>query len=304
MKKLVTAVLLLCFAVVQAQQTPQYTQYMYNMGTVNPAYVYDRPDVISTGLLYRKQWLNIDGSPSTANVFINKPFGDNIEVALNYINDRIGDAITIRNDFANVDFAYKINLSRSLKASFGLKAGINSFKVDALSSNVASDDAFNDNTNQLQMNLGLGGFLYTDRLYVGVSSPNVLPNEATLNSVTVAEDKIHVYTVAGYVYEASENVLLKPSTVLKLVSGAPVSFDVSLNTLLFKRFEAGVSYRYTESFSGLAGFRITPDLRIGYAYDFPVNDLNTLSSGTHEIMLLFDFDLLKTANNFSSPRFY
>lgn len=305
MRKIIIAVLLLvCYSVVTAQQTPQYTQYMYNMSAVNPGYVYDNPEVISTGLLYRKQWVNIDGSPSTANVFINKPFGDKIEVSLNYINDRIGDAINVKNDFVNLDFAYKLKLSKTFNMSYGVKLGLDSYRINALDSNVADDQAFGGNLSTIQMNFGVGGFLFSDNFYAGLSSPNLLPNRAKLGSLTVSQDELIVYGIAGYVYDVSENVLLKPSAVFKQSIGAPLSFDLSFNSLLFKRFEAGVSYRYQESFSGLVGFRVTKDLRIGYAYDFPFNNLNTTSAGSHEIMLLFDFDLLKTGNNFSSPRFY
>lgn len=299
------ALIMLTYSTVCAQQTPQYSQYMYNMSTVNPGYVYDQPDVISLGLLYRKQWVNIDGSPSSANAFVNVPVGEKIELSLNYINDRIGDAIAVTNDFVNVDFAYKTQLSRSLNLAYGLKVGLNSFKVNSLGSNVAAqDDAFGQNTSELQMTFGAGAFLHADSFYVGLSSPNLLPNESKLGSVGVAEDKLHLFAIAGYVHEISDAVTLKPSMVIKQVVGAPVSFDVSVNTLLYNRFEAGVSYRYQESISALAGFRIIPDLRIGYAYDFGINDLNNLSTGSHEIMLLYDFDLLKTGNNYSSPRFY
>lgn len=291
--------------VVCAQQNPQYTQYIYNMSTVNPGYVYDQPDVISTGLLYRKQWVNIDGSPSSANAFVNVPVGEKIELSVNYINDRIGKVITVNNDYINLDFAYKTQLSRSLKLSYGLKIGLDSFRVSSLGSNVsAEDDAFNQNTSEFQMNFGAGAFLHADNFYVGLSSPNLLPNESTLGDIGVSESALHLFGVAGYIYEISDTIILKPSMLVKQVTGAPVSFDVSVNTLLYNKFEAGVSYRYQESISALAGFRIMPDLRIGYAYDFGINDLNNLSTGSHEIVLLYDFDLLKTSNNYTSPRFY
>lgn len=300
---LIILALVVCSGV-SAQQTPQYSQYMYNMSTVNPGYVYDQPDVISTGLLYRKQWVNIDGSPSSANVFVNVPVGEKIELSLNYVNDRIGDVISIKNDYVNVDFAYKTQLSRSLKLAYGLKVGMDSFRVNSGGSNVSDDPAFNQNTSELQMNIGAGAFLHADNFYVGISSPNLLPNEAKLGDVGVSQSSMHLFGIAGYVHEISDAVTLKPSMVVKQVIGAPVSFDISANALLYNRFEAGVSYRYQESISALAGFKIMPNLRIGYSYDFGINDLNNLSTGSHEIMLLYDFDLLKTGNNYTSPRFY
>jgi len=291
-------------SVVSAQQTPQYTQYIYNLSTVNPAYVKDQPQVISTGLLYRKQWVSVEGSPETANAFVNFPLGEKVELSLNYVNDQIGDAINVKNDFANIDFAYKTQLSSSLNLAYGLKVGLESFRINSSGSDVANDPSFSQNESILQLNIGAGFFLFADNFYVGLSTPNLLPNEAEIGDVGVSEDKTHLFGVAGYVYDLSDAVILKPSILVKQVTGAPLSFDVSMNTLLYNRFEVGASYRYQESVSGLLGFKITPDLRIGYAYDFAVGDFSSTSSGSHEIGLLYDFDLLKTGNNYSSPRFY
>jgi len=291
-------------SIVNAQQIPQYTQYVYNMSTINPAYVKDQPEVISAGLLYRNQWVGIDGAPETAKLFLNFPVGDKVELSLNYVNDRIGDAISIKNDYVNVDFAYKLQLSSSLNLSFGLKAGVDSFRIDALGSNVTNDLTFSENNSELLLNIGAGAFLYANKFYAGISSPNLLPNDAELGDIGVSEERAHFFGVAGYVYDYSDDIIFKPSVLVKQTIGAPVSFDVSLNSLLYNRFEAGVSYRYQESVSGLLGFRIIPDLRIGYAYDFGIGDFSTTSSGSHEIVLLYDFDLLKTGNNYTSPRFY
>ncbi|WP_010523455.1 PorP/SprF family type IX secretion system membrane protein [Aquimarina agarivorans] len=290
--------------VATAQQEPQYSQYLYNMSTVNPAYVKGQAGLFSSGILYRKQWQGIEGAPETANIFGSIPFGEKIEMSVNYVHDAIGDAIQVRNDFLNVDFAYITNLSESLRLSYGLKAGINSFKLNALGSDVASDPAFQDNTSQLNMSIGAGVYLFDSNFYAGVSSPNLLPSDATLNTIKVTQTAIHLYGVFGYVFDISDSVKLKPSTVIKQVVGAPVTFDISANTLIYNRFEVGASYRYQDAFVGLLGFKITPDLRIGYAYDFSLSNLSSTSNGSHEIMLLFDFDLLHLGNKYTSPRFF
>lgn len=291
-------------SVATAQQEPQYSQYMYNMSTVNPAYVKGQAGLFSSGILYRKQWQGIEGAPETANVFGNIPFGEKIELSVNYVHDAIGDAVQVRNDFLNVDFAYITQLSESLRLSYGLKAGINSFRVNALGSDVVDDPAFRDKTSEYQMAIGAGVYLFDTNFYAGVSSPNLLPNDAALNGVSVAQSAIHLYGVFGYVFEISDTVKLKPSTVVKQVVGSPITFDISANALVYDRFEVGASYRYQDAFVGLLGFKITPDLRIGYAYDFSLSDLKSTSNGSHEIMLLFDFDLLHLGNKYTSPRFF
>ncbi|MEW7280881.1 type IX secretion system membrane protein PorP/SprF [Aquimarina sp. 2201CG1-2-11] len=302
--KLIFILTVVFCSVTYAQQEPQYSQYMYNMSTVNPAYATGQSGLISTGLLYRKQWTGIEGSPQTANVFANIPMSDKIELSVNYVNDKIGDAIPVTNDYVNVDFAYITKISDQARLSYGLKAGINSLKIDPSNSDVISDPAFANNTATTNLNVGAGVYLFTHNFYAGVSTPNLLPSSVDIDGVGVAETKTHIYGILGYVVDISDEVKLKPSTVIKQVIDSPLTFDFSLNSLLYDKFELGVSYRYTDSFIALAGFNITQNLKIGYSYDFSVSDLGDYNDGSHEIILLFNFDLLNFSNKYSSPRFF
>ncbi len=302
--KLIFILTVVFCSVTYAQQEPQYSQYMYNMSTVNPAYATGQNGLISTGLLYRKQWTGIEGSPQTANVFANIPVSDKIELSVNYVNDKIGDAIPVTNDYVNVDFAYITKISDQARLSYGLKAGINSLKIDPSNSDVISDPAFANNTATTNLNVGAGVYLFTHNFYAGVSTPNLLPSSVDIDGVGVAETKTHIYGILGYVVDISDEVKLKPSTVIKQVIDSPLTFDFSLNSLLYDKFELGVSYRYTDSFIALAGFNITQNLKIGYSYDFSVSDLGDYNDGSHEIILLFNFDLLNFSNKYSSPRFF
>ncbi len=295
--------LIFCASVL-AQQDPQYTQYIYNMSTVNPAYVKDQPGVISGGLLYRNQWQGIEGAPKTANAFINFPTKRNVELSINYVRDEIGDAISVTNDFANIDFAYITQISSGLKLAYGLKAGFNSLNINALDSNVSDDPAFNQKISESSITFGVGLFLYGDRFYAGLSAPNVLPQKASIRNISVSEKATHLYGIAGYVYEFSEKSKLKPSIVAQQVIGSPFSFSTNLNYLYANKFEIGASYRFKESVSAIAGFQATQNIRLGYAYDYSLNDFNTLGNGSHEIIITFDFDLLSLGKNYVSPRFY
>lgn len=291
-------------SVIYAQQEPQYSQYMYNMSTVNPAYVTNQSGLISTGLLFRRQWTGIQGSPQTANVFGNIPLSENIELSINYVNDKIGDAIPVNNNYVNVDFAYITRLSDQTKLSFGLKTGIDNFKIDPSNSDVADDPAFLNNTSTTQLNIGAGVYMFTSNFYAGISSPNLLPSNVDINGVSVAQTKTHIYGIAGYVFDFVDEVRLKPSFVVKQVIDSPLTFDISLNSLIYDKFELGISYRYTDAFIALAGFNITQNLKIGYSYDFSVSDLSGFNNGSHEIVLLYNFDLLNFSNTYSSPRFF
>lgn len=296
-------VLIICSLSAYAQQEPQYTQYMYNMSMVNPGYMINETGIVQVGSLYRTQWVGIDGAPKTANVFANIPLNKKIELSVNYLNDNIGGNINTSENVFNVNAAYKITLNNDLNISFGLKAGFDHLNFSASGSNVNNDPLF-QNEKKTVLNIGAGVFLFKQHYYVGLSSPNLIPSDLDVNSNIVYKDKAHVFLISGYVFDVNNDLKLKPSTVMKYVGGSPLSFDVSANALYKERFELGVSYRYQDAISGLAGINVTPNLKIGYAYDFNTSLLKTYNNGSHEFILLYKFDVLGLSKKYSSPRFY
>ena len=89
------------------------------------------------------------------------------------------------------------------------------------------------------------------------------------------------------------------------VQDSPLSVDVTANVLLYNRLEAGLGYRFDESVTGLVNFKITPQLRVGYAYDYTTTNFGNYNDGTHEIMVLFDIDLFGLNKGYDkSPRFF
>ncbi len=116
-------------------------------------------------------------------------------------------------------------------------------------------------------------------------------------------EEIHTYLTGGYVFQLNDMWKIKPASMAKFVKGAPVAVDITANVLYNEKFELGAAYRINDSFSALANINITPSLRIGYAYDYTLSNLGQFNSGTHEIMLLFDLDLLGKGYD-KSPRFF
>ncbi|OMP32305.1 MULTISPECIES: type IX secretion system membrane protein PorP/SprF [Mangrovimonas] len=311
MKKLyVTLAFALLFMVSgKAQQDPQYTQYMYNMNVINPAYAGSK-DNLSIGLLYRSQWVDIDGAPKTATFSIHSPVGEKVGMGLSVISDKIGP---VEENNVYADFSYTLNLGGEHRLAFGMKAGA-TFQNIGLWSDIgngyvvdATDEAFSQNTSNTYLNIGSGFFYYTDKYYVALSVPNMLKSthlDVTNNGqeYTFGSEELHYFLTGGYVFDLSENTKFKPSFMLKSAFNAPTSLDVSANVLFFERFELGASYRLDDSVSGLVNFAITPNLRVGYAYDAITSDLSGGTSGSHEIMVLFDLNFAKKVS--VSPRFF
>ncbi|WP_452221101.1 PorP/SprF family type IX secretion system membrane protein [Lacinutrix salivirga] len=294
-----------------AQQDPQFTQYMYNMSIINPAYATAQEDILNVGGLYRSQWVGIEGAPTTGTFFVHSPINEKVELGISFSNDNIGDVVKENNIYA--DFAYVLPVGMESKLSLGLKAGLTFFNVDFNGFNLQSGDtstdvAFNENINQTFPNVGIGAFFFTDNYYLGLSAPNMLTTKhiETENGVkaTGVQD-IHYFFTGGYVFDINSDLKLKPSFMARAVNGAPLSLDINTNILINEKLEAGIGYRLDDAITGMVNFKIAPNLKVGYAYDYTTSNLSDFNSGSHEILVLFDIDLFGLKGGYDrSPRFF
>jgi len=306
MKKLYIIALLVAsiFVEVRAQQDPHYTQYMYNMSVINPAYAGSK-EGISAGVLYRKQWVEIEDAPTTGTFFIHSPVGKNVGLGLSVISDKIGPVE--ENNFYG-DFSYTLNLGGEHRLAFGLKAGLTMHKIDFNSIFPTlpdiGDDVFGQgNPNETFLNLGTGLFYYTNKYYFAFSVPNMIrSNYLDFDGRQYGTEDLHYFFTGGYVFDINPNLKFKPFAMVKSSFNAPLSLDVSTNFMIYDKLELGATYRLEDSFGAMVNFAVTPNLRIGYAYDHIMSDLNVVTPSSHEIMILYDFNLSKKVSQ--SPRYF
>ncbi|WP_333600858.1 PorP/SprF family type IX secretion system membrane protein [Flavobacterium sp.] len=313
-KYLSVLVVVFCSSLMQAQQDPQFTHYMYNMSVINPAYATDNPGVINMGGLYRAQWVGIKGAPTTQSFFAHSPMSKKVEMGISIVHDEIGDVVNESNVFA--DFAYVLQLSEETRLSFGIKAGATFFSTNFngfVYTDSAIDPAFQNNISKTFPNVGAGTYLFGPNYYLGFSTPNLMTTRhlETQNGVVGSGvEAIHFFMTGGYVFtfNSNDNFKMKPAFMAKGVEGAPVSIDLTTNVLINNKFEGGVGYRIGDSVSALAGFYVTPSLRIGYSYDYTLSDLKKFNSGSHEVFILFDLGSSRDKNSGKgydkSPRFF
>ena len=290
---------------VQAQQDPNYTQYMYNMSVINPAYAGSK-ESLSGGLLYRKQWVEIEDAPTTGTFFAHSPVGRNVGLGLSAITDKIGP---VEENNIYGDFSYTLNLGGEHKLAFGLKAGATFHKVglysDIGNGNVPDldDPAFAENSSKTFLNLGTGLFYYTNKYYVAFSVPNMLKSKhLDYDGRQFGSETTHYFLTGGYVFDINPNLKFKPFAMVKSAFNAPTSFDMSTNFLIQDKLELGATYRLDDSFGAMINFAITPNLKIGYAYDHIISDLKVVTSSSHEVILLFDLNFPKKVSQ--SPRYF
>ncbi len=291
----------------EAQYEPHFTQYMNNEMFINPAYAGSR-GFAAASLLYRDQWVGIEGAPKTATVNFHMPFSRETNgVGISILNDRIG---VTNQTAAFVSYAHHMQVSDQGILSMGLQGGIINVEeklLDVITID-PNDPEFSRNIqNKLMPNFGFGTYFHTDRFYAGLSIPRFLENKidpvtqkATANKVNL--QNWHYYLFSAYVFDINESVKMKPSLMVAAVSGAPLEADITLNALFKEVFWFGMAYRTGDAVSVLTQYQLTKQLRFGYSYDYTLTKLNNYNSGTHEFTIGYDFSFEK--DKVVTPRYF
>ena len=277
--------------IIIAQQAPHYTQYMYNTVVINPAYAGARAD-FTIGALSRTQWVGIEGAPTTQTFSMNARLVDGVGMGLSVLHDEVG---LLKSTDVSVDISYTLIMGYHQRLALGLKGTYANY-VNDLASGITVDDEVYASINGKYPNVGFGMFYYNDTFFGGVSIPQLLKTPKFIidnNFQSGITENTNVFATFGMRMDINDNLKFKPSTMVKYTSGLPISVDINSNFLYKKWLELGVSYRYNDSVSGMIAILPTDKIRIGYAYDYTLTNLGNYNSGTHEIMLLFDFDFYK-----------
>ena len=270
------------------QKEPQYTQYMYNIGSFNPAYA-GTVETAEIAGLYRAQWIDIPGAPRTFRFGVNIPMvNEKTGLGFNVVSDQLGPSTQT---YVDVAYSYQVSISDNTKLSFGLDVGGSFLNVDFSKGDfeIENEPLLNTETlNKFYPTIGAGTFLYSDDWYVGLSIPNFLTNGIYGDEVAVlVEDKVQFNFIGGYVFELSSGLKFKPAFMLNYLQGSPVNMNLSTNFLINDVVTLGASYRVDNALSGLAGFQVSSGMFVGYSYDYNTNGLGEFNNGSHEIILKF-----------------
>jgi type IX secretion system PorP/SprF family membrane protein len=283
------------------------SQYMFSGHFLNPAYAGSHPYGNVT-LLGRKQWVGFDGAPFTSYLSFDMPIRKkHLGVGALISNDQIG--VTKRTQVSGT-VSYHLHLSEKARLSAGLSLGVQFYSAKLSKLNVwdADDQVFTaDIAGKALPVAGAGLYYYTKRFYAGVSVPNVLSyKEGTalyISGIDVARLQRHYFGTVGYAIPINDNLDIKPSILVKAVAKAPIQFDYNLHFFLYKTLWLGASYRQGDGMIGMVEYQATKNLRIGYAYDMAFTNLRNYNSGSHEIMLAWDF-IKDDGIRYKSPRFF
>jgi type IX secretion system PorP/SprF family membrane protein len=290
---------------VEAQQHPMYSQYMFNMLNINPAYAGSRGVVTATAL-YRNQWQGIDGAPVTTSVGFDMPIREKkVGVGVQLYDDQLGIE---RTTGLNASYAFRIQMTESGTLSLGLQAGILNYRANYTQARTfqPNDPAFSQNISGILPSAAAGIYYNSDRFYIGLSTPALLKTKISYDNVASVESvtgrDLHLFLATGFVVNLNQDLALKPSMLVKAVSGAPVECDFNGNLWIQNTVALGFSYRTGDSYVGMAELQLNRQLRVGYAYDKTFSNLSSYNNGTHELMLRMEFGNSK--GKVASPRYF
>jgi len=301
MKKLYASLL---FSVISlsafAQQDPLYSQYLLNPLVINPAYA-GLNNNFNAMVGYRTQWMGLEGQPQTFNASAHTSLVNNkVGAGILVINDRIGNVSTTE---ANATFAYKLNFEEST-FSFGMQAGVQSFRSDYSSLNILDpgDFAFTGGERGTRINMGVGAMLKSEKYLIGFSVPRLLPTTFKNGGQQFDLYNQHFYLVGAYVHYLNERIRLKPSLLLRGIKGAPATIDFAFNVNFNQMHTVGLFTRNLNTYGVLLQTMLAEKYRFGYVFELPTNKSVGSQFTTHELTLGILFSAFsfheRTVSNF------
>jgi type IX secretion system PorP/SprF family membrane protein len=322
-------VLLLCFKEVKAQQNIQFTQYIFNALSVNPAYAgYKEEWFAQMGL--RSQWVDVKGAPRTGLLSIDgvtDQVGKRHGVGLQITADALGPQVAT-SMYANYAFRLRLNQEDTHRISFGFAAGMTQYSLNGamLSPNSPGDPVLpTGKISNYVPNVHFGVYYANPTWYAGLSMMDLLESNHNVfrwDNTTTAHirRKPHAYFIAGFLTDLSPGIKLRPSVLWKEDFKGPSSLDLNASFVFAERIWLGAGWRTgvrafekkfervtgnslsnQNSVSVLAQLYVNRNLRVGYSYDHMLGRISSVMNGSHELTLGVTFGYQQ---RILSPRFF
>lgn len=268
----------------QGQQDIQYTQFMFNKLSFNPAYAGAKTSFYLSAI-YRKQWIGIERAPqsitlNTHGAILKKRLG--LGLSLSYDEIGFSNRVSIETNYAYlIRFKNKSFLSLGLRASMYYRQMrwdqadlIDNFDM-AIPSSI---------TSAILPNFGAGIYYESKTFYVGFSVPHIFTNKddfniTSSNGVVEPDFAQHYYLMGGFTFDLSKKIQIQQNLLLKYVVNAPLAIDINLSFIFLRRILFGVTYRVGASISALVQIQATPQFGIAAAYDYSTTALRAYNSG-------------------------
>ncbi|HQV51221.1 MAG: type IX secretion system membrane protein PorP/SprF [Flavobacteriales bacterium] len=288
---LIVCIVMLVGTVGCAQQLSQYTQYVFNQFSINPA-VAGSKDCLDVRLGFRQQWVGLPGAPTTGWASLhaslkgkNKPFQNNKHGIGMFVEaDQAGNWGYTRFLLA---YAYHIQMSKDYYMALGVFAGVQQMKFDVGEAFLsdAGDPALDGKATSLVVpDISPGIWVYGKRFWGGLALQQALGNKIK-NIGTSSKLARHFKLSAGYRFKLGTKMSFTPSTMFKVAEGSPVALDVNAMIEWNRVIALGIGYRNGDALTLMMKVGFLQFFQLGYSYDVTTSRLREGSSNTHEIIL-------------------
>ena len=306
------SVALLLAAPAQAQQSAQYTQYIFNGLVINPAYAGSK-GITNVSALYRSQWAGLEGAPTTQTFSADGAvMRDRVGLGFHAINDQLGAQGELG---VYASTAFRVQLSATAKLSLGFAAGVIQYSLDGTKLNPLIPDPSIPTTGMSTIlpDAKAGLFFQTERFYTGFSAASLIPFKNDLVQMPARQ----YFLTSGYVFDIGEYLKFKPSFLIKENFEGPTNVDFNAFFLIKDLLWLGGSYRrgyhllekpafdqgyyLNNAWAGIAELYVSQKFRAGYSYDVSLSAMRGFAS--HEISLGYYF-FKKQDSRMLSPRYF
>ncbi|MBF4464384.1 type IX secretion system membrane protein PorP/SprF [Flavobacterium sp. LC2016-12] len=287
-KKIIFLIAIIIFSIhnIKAQNDAKLSIFNYNPLFYNPAFAGSADGLNIVGI-YSTQWVGFDGAPKTQYLSADTKSLQKIGYGISLYNDVAGP----KKEY-NIEgnFAYYIKLDRKYKLVLGVKGGINSYSINKDNLDIYEPGEVVDNfgtENKTAPIFGVGANFYSDKFFIGISSPNIIQAKYSSIGTILSQRKNYYYSNFGYQFEIERDITLTPALLARITAGAPVSILTSLNLNWRNKYLASVNFDYNSSVGAFAGIQIIDDLKIGYGYDISTTKFSNYNNGSHTFFLSY-----------------
>lgn len=284
----------LCFisSMSYAQQNKMLTHFIFDKMSVNPgATGVGMSNTVCATTIYRNQWDRVNGAPTSALLNLEGELSRFLPggVGLSFYHDAIGFA---RQNNVVLNYSYHFPLPNG---TLGVGAGLGLVSY-GMNPNWVTPDG-NPEDPQLPQGVTEANFdanfgvYYLDNAgwYAGLSTTHIPASELEQLNFNTAR---HYYAMGGYLYKSAFDVTNLDLDFNAMLRTELVKYSGELNVRAIWQdlFWAGATYRVEDAIGIMAGVQFS-SFRIGYSYDITTNALQTISRGSHEILLKYCYPI-------------
>jgi len=293
------AIALLALAGRQAsgQSNGMVSQYMFNKLLINPAYA-GNDEALTASFLHKDHWTGLKSAPVTSVFSAHTPLNNKVGLGLAVVNDQMGG---LNQKGAYGSYAYRIQ-APGYTLAMGLQAGLTAYRYRPLFLRDEFDPAFEGaEASGAEPNFGAGVFYETRDFYAGFSIPQLFKFGGCRSLSYSLQRRSYIFH-GGYSAALSPAFILSPTVLVYLKGRHKPEINLNVNLLIDRKVWIGAIYRNLNNLGFLGKIQASPQFSVGYGYDFNMGEIDSLSAGSHEIMLQYSFIYFE--KNAVSPRFF